>query len=480
VLIALTPRTVDAQGRQGSGTPWSAYGLGDMLGSTQVSQALMGGTGVALADPFSVVRINPASYAGLSKPCFETGLMGGFLGFETARGRRQGGRLDLLGFSIGVPFGNSRWGLALGLNPLSDVNYLISETSSQDAGDVTFEYSGDGGLNRAFIGIGHTIWQRRDSLGQGGGLSIGTNIDYLFGRVDEVRKAYYPRNTAYYNNSIVSSLVLRSPSAGVGIQYADNLIGDAAAKARAQRRRERLRALDLRREEAWAAKGKAPAERKVQHRTIRDGEALRFRLGVSMEMPANVGARHTELASTFVSGNSGVEFPVDTSRYVDGAKGRVGIPPQYAFGIALQNSRWTVTAEHRLRDWRRFSIDVEGREELPPLGTAASYALGGAFRPAGSGQGSFFQNTIYRAGLRYVDDYLMVNEQQLRQIGMSFGFSLPIMGSTTRSRLSIGAEVGERGPKGEGLVRERFTYVYMGITITPDLREQWFKKRRID
>jgi hypothetical protein len=79
-----------------------------------------------------------------------------------------------------------------------------------------------------------------------------------------------------------------------------------------------------------------------------------------------------------------------------------------------------------------------------------------------------------------MEDYLVVKNTQLDEIGMSFGMSLPVMGSSTRSRLNIGAELGERGSLENGLLRERFADVYIGISITPDLREQWFKKRRIE
>jgi hypothetical protein len=58
--------------------------------------------------------------------------------------------------------------------------------------------------------------------------------------------------------------------------------------------------------------------------------------------------------------------------------------------------------------------------------------------------------------------------------------SLPLMANTTRSRLNIGGEFGERGTLENGLLRERYATLLVGITITPDLREGWFKKRRID
>ena len=74
-LAALVPTVAMAQGQQGSGSPYSAYGLGDLMGNTQVSQALMGGVGVGLIDQYSVISANPASYVSIRVPVFETGLV---------------------------------------------------------------------------------------------------------------------------------------------------------------------------------------------------------------------------------------------------------------------------------------------------------------------------------------------------------------------------------------------------------------------
>jgi hypothetical protein len=114
------------------------------------------------------------------------------------------------------------------------------------------------------------------------------------------------------------------------------------------------------------------------------------------------------------------------------------------------------------------------------LADLSQLAFGASYRPAGDIGGSFWERTIYRAGIRYLNDYLVVDGQQLSQIGISFGMSLPVMGSSTRSRLNFGMELGERGERSNGLLRERYADLFVGIAITPDLREQWFKKRRIE
>ena len=117
------------------------------------------------------------------------------------------------------------------------------------------------------------------------------------------------------------------------------------------------------------------------------------------------------------------------------------------------------------------------RSDLRP---ASAYALGASFRPAGQQGGSFLRRTIYRAGARYAEDPIALRGLGITQIGMSFGCSFPIAGASTRSRINLAVEHGQRGTTAEGLLREQYTTLNLGITITPDLREQWFRKRRIE
>jgi hypothetical protein len=163
-----------AQAQSGDNSPYSSYGFGDLVGNTQVSQAVMGGVGIALVDPYSVINSNPASYAGLIRPCFEIGGVGHFVRLGTSEAQSEGSNGRFLGLSLGIPFGSGRWGLAMGIQPVSEVGYRIEDQKSLPDGEsVRLEYRGTGGLNRAYFGMGWALWQQRDSLGNGHRLSIG-------------------------------------------------------------------------------------------------------------------------------------------------------------------------------------------------------------------------------------------------------------------------------------------------------------------
>lgn len=476
------PRLSWAQGQQGSGTPYSAYGLGDLTGSVQVSQALMAGTSVAVYDPFSVVRANPASYVSLGRTTFETGLALRFLRFDTESRTAKGQRSDLLGFSLGIPFGGNRWGLAFGLNPESEVGYTINDPRAlpDGSGTVNFQYRGSGGLSRAFGGLAHRVWVQKDTLKAPASVSLGLNYGYLFGSLDATRRAFYPANQGYYNTIARSTFYVGGGVLDLGMHLNGTLIGEERMKERQARHREALLKKDSVAAEAWLAAGKDPDERIALRSSQRIVEPLRFRLGAALESPLNVGVRRDELINNFITSGSGVEFNQDTARFIEGERGTLGLPLQLSLGLTLYDSRWQVSLEHRRRDWSELEVDLEDIDLSDQVSLATNWALGASFRPAGQRQGSYLENIIYRAGVRTSQDYLVVAGSNLKEIGMSFGMSLPIWNSTTRSRFNLGAEFGERGTISTGLVRERFTNLYFGITITPDLREPWMQKRRIE
>lgn len=480
MLALAIPVLASAQGQQGSGSPYSSHGLGDLTGTAQVVQAGMGGLGVVLADPYGVARANPATYPYLSHAVYEMGLAVRSMDMTIAERTSRGRSTRILGLSLGVPFARGKWGMALGLQPYSTVAYQIEETGAVDGGTVRYQYSGSGGINRAYLGFGRVLWQRSDSARTFGRLSIGANLEYLFGSVEAARKAYYPLGTGHYNSSITSTLALKAPTATVGLLYSGDLRSQRRAKERMGRRKEALRAADRREEMEWLNAGRDPKDRKPLKLPKGEGEALRFRVGLGIDAPVALNARHTSLATSFLLSSAGVEFPRDTAAQVNGARGSLDLPIGVSAGLSLYNARWTIAAEVQQRDWSALRADVEGYDLRTDLRTATTYAVGASYRPAGEMGGSFLQRAIYRTGFRYTAEPIALRETSIRQLGMSFGVSLPLMGSNTRSRLNLATEIGERGTTANGLLRERFANIYIGVSITPDLREQWFKKRRID
>ena len=438
LLLELLASPLRAQSVNSS--PYSAFGFGDMLNTTQVTQAMMGGTGIAVVDPYSVSQINPASYVELQRPVFEASNRIGFSSYFSDGRKEKQTNFNFLGFTLGIPFAKGRWGMALGVMPLSELSYdIVDNATLEGGGSVRKEYTGTGGMNRAFIGLSTALWQKFDSLGNGNRLSIGGNLNYLFGTLEYSRKAIYPQLLGYYNTATRSSLVLNSPTANFGVQFRGDL----------QKRRNK-----------------------------EEVDNWRYLIGVFSDLETTLKATNSSLVNTFVVGSGGVEFIRDTVEVVQNAKGAVTLPLGFGAGATIHNDKWMLTGEMRWRDWSTVRVDVEGYSLPEQLGTATSYALGGSFLPAGYDRGSFWEMTTYRAGLYYMNDYVQVQGADLVRFGTTFGVSLPLFKGFTRSRVNIGAEFGERNTVGNDIIRERYSNIYLGLSITPE--EPWFRKRRIE
>ena len=82
------------------------------------------------------------------------------------------------------------------------------------------------------------------------------------------------------------------------------------------------------------------------------------------------------------------------------------------------------------------------------------------------------KKVTYRAGLRYENTGLLINNKAINDMGMTAGFGLPIIG--VFSNINIGLEYGKRGTTLSNLVQENYTNISIGLS----LNDKWFQKRR--
>ena len=424
---------------QGSGaSPYSSYGFGDLLSTGQVSQAVMGGTGVAFVEPYSVILGNPASYVGLARPVFEVGTSFRSSTLKDADGTAKSGSANFDGFTFGVPFGEGKWGMAMGITPFSNVNYSAQTSSNFDEGTVQNQYLGSGGLNKVFLGVGHTLWEHRpDTLGNTGSrLMLGVDGNYFFGSLDETRNAIYPPDGSFSNIRAFSSLMLRGVSATGSMIWQ----GDLTRKH------------------------------------VKDQDNWRYNIGVTAQLPVNFNATYSELVSTYVT-NADVETIRDTVENNNGVHGKVDLPIGLGFGASIQNARWLFTAEVRTRDWSATTVDVGDYTFGTALRQSMTYAAGARYKP--SSDGTLLQRMVYRAGVRHVDAPAELEGQVVSANALTFGVSIPLNQVQTNSYVNIGGEYGRRGTGSNDLLREHYSTLWIGITFTPWKGERWFTAPKI-
>lgn len=447
--LALAALSVHTMGQDQGASPYSAYGLGDLNSAAFTPHLSMGHLSIPFSDPSAINVGNPATYGSLGSTMLNLDVRSTFISFETAEGKGQANNTKVRSLSMGFPLKRGKWGLALGILPFTSVGYELSDYAPLDTlGDIEYNYSGEGGLNQFFLGVGGKVWGTEKFS-----LNVGANGAYVFGSVDKVRKAIYPEDQGYYNTRSRSSLRLHDFSFDLATYAEYRLLDKKVSKGDNQ---ERPRTLDL-------------------------IGGLTYRFGTK------INAEEGLLTENYILSSTGVELPRDTIEFIDDEDGTVNVPELWSVGLGMRiNDQWLVGVEAHFRDWRKFSTSF-GSEETArgELQRASRFSLGAQFYPAKSLElakdASYWSAMKYRVGFRYLDTYLQLNEHQLDQYGISFGLGFPLLKARSNSWLNIGCELGQRGTTDKELLQEKYVNLYFGLTLAPaGYLDKWFRRRKID
>ena len=176
-MAAMAASGAQAQGLGNS--PYSRIGLGEFNANTGgVRQMGMGGTGLAAPNAVNVNELNPALLYYTSRTTFEAGYTGQYKTIKNATASSRSGSGTLGYFAFSVPLA-SRWAAAVGLKPLSAVDYesnILRAVTGEPGSQSLEQYKGTGGVSEAYFGQGVRLTKA---------LTVGFTASYLFGTVDE-------------------------------------------------------------------------------------------------------------------------------------------------------------------------------------------------------------------------------------------------------------------------------------------------------
>jgi hypothetical protein len=345
--------------------------------------------------------------------------------------------------------------------PYSRVGYNLISTTSTDAGDVDFIYTGEGGLNKAYLGLAKGIEIKKtiivkdstgapiDTVKQTKHLiSAGTNFDYFFGALTRTRRVEF-NNTDYFNSRFSNTTKLQNPGFDFGVHYFTNLL-EKREKAELKKR-------------------------------------VNLRAGFTFSPEIKLNSDVTELGESFKYTGGSIRV-VDTSYFAQGLNGTTYIPQSYSGGLSLEiinakDNNITVGFDYKFQEWSGYKVELYDETITDPLLTDASQLSAGIeYTPryfSKPNQG-FFQVLRYRMGYRQTNSYLQIDGQQLNENAITAGFTLPLEVSRSSSRINFGMEFGTRGNKSPGFVEEKFINLQLGIVMTPYYRSGWFIKSKYD
>ena len=152
---------------QGTTSPYSFFGIGNLNFRGTVENRLMGGVST-YSDSIHLNLLNPAGLAKLKLVNYSIAGSHKFNTLSTATASERATTTTLDYMAIGFPMG--KFAGAFGLLPLTTSGYKLENID----GTSTTQYTGSGGMNKVFFSLGYALTPN---------LSLGAEGNYNFGKI---------------------------------------------------------------------------------------------------------------------------------------------------------------------------------------------------------------------------------------------------------------------------------------------------------
>jgi hypothetical protein len=400
------------QAQNGSSSPYSFYGIGDVKFKGGFENRNMGGLAI-YADSIHLNFQNPAANAALRLTTFTVGGTNNWNRIQASSGSQQVQRATIDYLAVGLPLG--KLGASFGVMPFTSVGYKNRNVFTENELEKTSIFEGNGGVNRVFLSFGYELSKK---------LSVGLSMNYDFGTIETSSTEYITgieTGTEELDNSNLNGFV-----ANFGLIY------------------------------------KSPITDKLT-----GYGSFTFTPEASLKTTNTRSLSIVSFSSTagniYIDGQT-IDVPDET----------IILPSKISFGAGLgQTNVWMAGAQFTTQLSSNFGNRFD---DILNTTYEPSYQLsvGGFYVPKFNSFRSYFSRVTYRAGIRYENTGLKIQNESITDFGTNFGLGLPIGGAF--SKLNVGLEIGKRGTLNQNLVKENYYNLTIGITIN----DKWFQKIKYD
>ena len=412
-------------------SPYSRYGLGDVVPNHNIFTRAMGGISAAVADFQSINFTNPASLANISNTIFDIGAEADVRTLRSSNPPAKFTSANSL-FSylqLGFPLTTKKmykkdksWGMSFGIRPVTRIGYKIEKHQRLSGIDsLNTLYEGSGGVNQVFIGTGYRVKN----------LYMGINAGYMFGNKDYSTKLEFINDSViYYKANYQNKTTFNGIFVNLGIQY----------------------------------------ETKIKSKGV-------LRLGAYGSIHQKLKASNDDIKETFAYDGNGGTFRVDSVFEKDGTKGNIKYPSTVGLGMSFTGRHWMYGVDVETANWSNYTYYGKTDE----VKNNWTVRLGAQYFPLKDGTSTkkYFSFVKYRAGFYYGTDYINVNKNR-PEYGFTFGTGMPLTAIQSLLNpnsyvgvvmLNTAVEIGSRGNKQTNL-RESTTRYSIGISMNA----RWFLK----
>jgi hypothetical protein len=435
-------------------SPYSRYGVGDLVPPTSIISRSMGGLSAGYSDYLSINFNNPASYSGFQgnkelkskklgsgRAILDIGI--NFEGrklTEPATSKTFTANNALFSYvQVGVPL-KQNWGLSFGLRPISRISYKMFRTerlvnpiapfNTIDSALTRFE--GDGGSYMASIGTGFSVF-KKEKHNMEEKLSVGINGGYLFGKKNySTRRSFINDTVEYAQANYQTQTNFGNLNFNAGIQY------------------------------------KLPLNKRIL-----------LTVGAYGSWGQKLNATQDILRETFQYNAALGEVRLDSVSDKRDIKGTIELPASFTFGFVLQKypvaykeGGWLFGIDFSQQSWDNYRFYGQKDSVKNKWEVRAGVQLNPKLNR------NYFSQVAYRFGLFMGPDYINVGNK-LSQFGASFGLGLPMAISRQApnqlSIINVGFEYIKRG-NNDNLLKENMFRVSLGLSLS----DIWFIKRKYE
>jgi hypothetical protein len=398
--------------QEGTSSPYSFYGIGDMRFRGTYENRFMGGLSVQ-ADSISLNLQNPAAHSALRLSTFAVGMNNNRNKIQSATASQEATRTSIDYLAVGLPF--KKLGITFGVLPFSSVGYRIANTANINNLERFREFQGRGGVDRVFLAAGYQLNKY---------FRIGLEANYSFGTVETINREFVTDLETGTRETNTSRL--NGGSFTVGLMYEKPL-------------NEKLTSF------ASFAYTPETVIRSTNNRKL------------------------ANLLNSPVLGNlvvDEIDLPVENTE--------ITMPSRLNFGFGVgSKNKWLVGAEITHQQSSSFGNRFNDIDRVA-FENATRFVFGGYYIPKYNSFTSYLSRVVYRAGFRFENTGLIVQDQSIQDYGMTFGLGMPLGGAL--SKINVGFEYGQRGTTQQNLVKESYFNISIGLTFN----DRWFIRSKYD
>ena len=410
-------------GTYGAYSPYSIYGIGEISKQGTAYNKSMGGVGIASRNKRYINYLNPAAVTARDSLSFmaDFGLSQKNTLFTQNDIRSAKNTFNVYNFVMSFPIYKSS-AFMVGITPFSDVGYDFSsvETNSDiigNAGNVTYDSYGIGSIYQIFASAGATFWKR---------FSVGAEVLFLFGNIDKVTNMNFADNS-YRSLNSGNDLTVRGVTGKFGLQYEQKLASNVSMVFGATyRMKSKMR--------GYSTDYKYAVQSSVT-------DTLRHNVGVLKDEGMNFG-------------------------------------DELGLGLSIKSGdKWCAEFDYVRSDWRSSGMDKApgfssvGKSSFTSS-VSQSFRAGFEIVPNRNDIRYYLRKCAYRAGVYYDQSYYRLDGKDVNTIGITLGVTLPVF--RWYNGISLGVDLGQRGNKNDGMIRERYAMFVVGFNI----HDIWFQKPR--